>query len=201
MKEDKSPAAGNSLLFPYIDRQLDDSLQIRVPVDDGHTLHIWYYTFGAEARAELGIQEKLPQDPRRIPVFEVPVPELDEAGNIPWKLLDNNGGQDLVMWHSQGEIADRTKEHLGRGDAGVILYRKLLAEQIKIVEEGEPINTFRDPEANRSINTALVKEEGFFARLRGSRVNRTLGARKYSTIYREATRRIEGEEALSLPIA
>jgi 5,5'-dehydrodivanillate O-demethylase len=202
MKENRSPAAGNALLFPYIDRQLDDSLQIRVPMDDTHTLHIWYYTFGVEGRAELGIREQPPQDPQRIPIFEVPMPALDEEGMMPWDLLDNNSGQDLVMWHSQGEIADRTKEHLGRGDAGVILYRKLLEEQIKIVEEGgEPMNTFRDPEANRLLDTTLVKEEGFFARLGGAGVNRTLGARKYSPIYREASRRIEGEKALSRPIS
>jgi 5,5'-dehydrodivanillate O-demethylase len=105
------------------------------------------------------------------------------------------------MWHSQGEIADRTREHLGRGDAGVILYRKLLEEQIKIVEEGgEPINTFRDPEANRFIDTNVGNPPGFFARLGESGVNRTLGARKYSPIYREAAKRIEGEESLLRPI-
>ncbi len=192
---------GNPLLFPYVDRQPDDSLQVRVPMDDTHTLFIWYYTFGAEGRAELGIQEELPQDPRRVPVYEVPMPKVNEAGEMPWELLDNNSGQDLVMWYSQGDIADRTKEHLGKGDAGVILYRQLLGEQIKIVEDGgEPINTFRDPEANQSIDTSVEKSAGFFARLKGSQVNRTLGARKYSPIYREATRRIEGEEALSRPI-
>ncbi len=194
-------SVGNVLVFPYTDRQADDSLQVRVPMDDTHTFFIWYYTFGADGQAELGIQEKLPQDPRRVPAHEVPVPEVDEAGNISWKLLDNNSGQDLVMWHSQGEIADRTKEHLGRGDLGVILFRKLLDEQIRIVEEGgEPINTFRNPEANRSIDTAVEKPGGFFGRLSDNGVNRTLGARKYSPIYREATRRIEGEEALALPI-
>jgi 5,5'-dehydrodivanillate O-demethylase len=192
---------GNPLLFPYVDRQVDDSMQIRVPMDDTHTYFIWYYTFGAEGQAELGLQEKLPQDPRRVPVYEVPVPLIDESGTVPWDLLDNNSGQDLVMWHSQGEIADRTREHLGRGDRGVILYRQLLEEQIKIVEAGgDPINTFRDPEANRFIDTSVDNAKGFFGHLSGARVNRTLGARKYSGVYREATRRIEGEKALSGPI-
>jgi 5,5'-dehydrodivanillate O-demethylase len=149
----------------------------------------------------LGIQEEPPQDSRRVPVHEIPVPELDREGNIPWELLDNNSGQDLVMWHSQGEIADRTKEHLGRGDGGVILFRQFLEEQIKKVESGgDPVNTFRAPEANRFIDTTVGKPEEFFARLGGTGVNRTLGARKYSPIYREATRRIEGEKALSRPI-
>ena len=130
------------------------------------------------------------------------MPKVNEAGEMPWGLLDNNSGQDLVMWYSQGDIADRTKEHLGKGDAGVILYRQLLEEQIKIVEDGgEPINTFRDSEANQSLETSVEQPAaGFFARVKGNRVNRTLGARKYSPIYQEATRRIEGEEALSHPI-
>ena len=196
-----SEPTGNLLLFPYVQLVADDSLQIRVPVDDTHTLFILYHTFGAEARAELRIQEQPPQDPRRVPVYEVPMPKMDEAGGVPWEMLDNNGGQDMVMWHSLGDIADRTKEHLGRGDEGVILYRQLLEDQIKIVEDGgEPINTFRDPGANRSIDTTVGKLAGFFGPLKGGRVNRTLAARKYSPIYREATRQIEGEEALSRPI-
>ena len=97
---------------------------------------------------------------------------------------------------------DAAKEHLGKGDGGVILFRQLLEAQIKIVEDGgEPINTFRDPNANQSIDTMVEKPAEFFARLSGSGVDRTLGARKYSPIYREATRRIEGEEALSRPIS
>ena len=198
-----SEPIGDLVLFPCFPMMADDSLQIRVPVDDTHTLFIWYNTFGAEGRAELRIKEQPPQDPRRAPVYEVPMPKVDEAGGVPWEMMDNNGGQDLAMWHSQGDIADRTKEHLGYGDAGVVLYRKLLEGQIKVVEDGgEPVNTFRDPGANRSIDTTVEKAGGlwFFGRLKGGRVNRTHAARKYSPIYREATRQIEGEEALSRPI-
>ncbi len=47
---------------------------------------------------------------------------------------------------TQGRIADRSKEHLGRSDIGVILLRKLYTEQIERVAAGlDPLCTYRDP--------------------------------------------------------
>jgi 5,5'-dehydrodivanillate O-demethylase len=37
--------------------------------------------------------------------------------------------QDFVAWAGQGRIADRTKEHLGESDRGVILFRKRMLEE------------------------------------------------------------------------
>ena len=45
----------------------------------------------------------------------------------------------------QGPISDRTTEALGVTDIGIILYRKVLEEQMQIVEDGgEPINVHRE---------------------------------------------------------
>jgi len=50
---------------------------------------------------------------------------------------------------TQGAIADRTREHLGRSDLGVIMLRKLYFEQMDRVEAGQdPICTYRDPDRN-----------------------------------------------------
>ena len=35
-----------------------------------------------------------------------------------------------MAWETQGPIADRSKEHLGEGDRGIIMLRNLLREQI-----------------------------------------------------------------------
>ena len=44
---------------------------------------------------------------------------------------------------------DRSKEKLGQSDVGLILFRRMLMEQVDIVEEGgDPMNTFRDPATN-----------------------------------------------------
>ena len=41
-----------------------------------------------------------------------------------------------MAWETQGAPTDRTQEHLGVGDEGVILLRKILREQIEIVRSG-----------------------------------------------------------------
>ena len=57
--------------------------------------------------------------------------------------------QDASAWITQGLIADRTQESLGRSDKGIIMFRRMLEENIRIVEDGgDPINTFRDPAMN-----------------------------------------------------
>ena len=122
-----------AVIFPYLDAQGDGTYQVRVPIDDTHTLHIWYMIFDDNAQNELGVDLKPQTDPREIPFFDVPVPTLN--GQMPdWPLLDNNSGQDLVMWYSQGAVVDRTKENLGAGDRNILQLRKLLEQQISLVE-------------------------------------------------------------------
>ncbi len=49
----------------------------------------------------------------------------------------------------QGEITDRTQEHLYEGDKVIIAYRKMLKEQIELVQRsGDPMNVIRDPAEN-----------------------------------------------------
>ena len=43
--------------------------------------------------------------------------------------------QDAMAWETQGAPTDRTQEHLGVGDEGVILLRKIVREQIEIVRK------------------------------------------------------------------
>jgi len=57
--------------------------------------------------------------------------------------------QDMTAWVGQGPISPRTNEHLGTSDAGVILYHKMLLEEIEKVERGEdPLGTIRDSAVN-----------------------------------------------------
>ena len=52
----------------------------------------------------------------------------------------------MVAWYGQGVITDRSVEHLGASDACVIAYRKMLRDQIQIVQDGgQPMNVFTDP--------------------------------------------------------
>jgi 5,5'-dehydrodivanillate O-demethylase len=64
-----------------------------------------------------------------------------------------------MAWETQGAPTDRTQEHLGVGDEGIILLRKLLREQIDIVKNGgEPMGLVRDPIRNRLIELDVINE-------------------------------------------
>ena len=59
----------------------------------------------------------------------------------------------MAAWVTQGPVAERNLERLGESDQGVILYRRMLAEQMALVEDGgEPVNVFRDPEKNQFLH-------------------------------------------------
>ena len=75
-----------------------------------------------------------------VPRAEVPLTEED--GSF---VLDHIHAQDMVAWWAQGEVTDRTREHLGGSDVCVVAYRDLLREQISRVErDEEPMNVFHD---------------------------------------------------------
>jgi 5,5'-dehydrodivanillate O-demethylase len=67
--------------------------------------------------------------------------------------------QDVMAWETQGSVTDRTQEHLGASDRGVVLFRKLLREQIEVVRNGgDPIGVIRDPEENNNIDLEVINE-------------------------------------------
>jgi 5,5'-dehydrodivanillate O-demethylase len=165
-----------------------------VPIDDSHTYHWWYSCHLPGRGVELE-----PQTDATIPFYEVPVPTLDAKGELPWPLLDNNSGQDMAMWYTQGEVADRREEHLGNSDKGVALYRKLLERELLKVQHGQdPMNVFRDPSTN--VYHELHTETGLFNRGDPTRVSRAGQASKYSPILKDAAVRVDGEKALLEPV-
>jgi 5,5'-dehydrodivanillate O-demethylase len=71
-------------------------------------------------------------------------------------------GQDLMVWTTQGPVAERPLERLGESDKGVILYRRLLKQQMELVQDGgEPMNVFRDPAGNQRLS--FVREAAYGA--------------------------------------
>ncbi|MGH7824654.1 MAG: Rieske 2Fe-2S domain-containing protein [Candidatus Binatia bacterium] len=122
------------------------NLQIRVPVDDSNTqVYVVYFE---------------PSETEHSPVdwnapFEY-FPIRDEQGRY---RLDQVLVQDAMAWETQGAITDRTQEHLGAGDEGIIIFRKLLREQIEIVRNGgEPLGVIHDPQTNRIIEFDVINE-------------------------------------------
>ena len=168
---------GHPVLFPNIllsGSTQRPTFQIRVPLDDTHTLHLWYTCYPRGERE--GPQEV-------IPFYNVPVPDVDATGEPDWSLLDNNSGEDMIAWVTQGGVADRTQEALGLSDKGIILYRKQLKEQMEKVQAGQdPMNVFRDPAINQSIKLRLEEAKLNKFSFRGSGQTRQGGATKYSPI-------------------
>ena len=73
-------------------------------------------------------------------------------------MLDPILHQDYVAWATQGPIAQRSKERLGASDIGIILFRKLLDEQIDVVADGgDPLNVFRDLPDGHALPIPLEK--------------------------------------------
>ncbi|WP_214366313.1 Rieske 2Fe-2S domain-containing protein [Pseudonocardia sp. H11422] len=142
-EEDDDWKIGHPLVFPAMLRVGGGGhyqFQIRVPVDDTHTSHFWYSVYKPDGQYNLPPQEE-------IPLFNVPF--QDDEGNF---LVDFVDGQDIMAWASQGGIADRSREHLGKSDIGVVMLRRLFQEQLDRVEDGEdPLGVVRDPAANECI--------------------------------------------------
>ena len=56
---------------------------------------------------------------------------------------------DTMATESEGDVYDRTQEHLGYTDRGIIHLRKIMAAAVKDVQEGkDPIHVIRDQAQN-----------------------------------------------------
>ena len=147
------------------------AFQIRVPVDDTHTMHLWYTAYMPPKGTSVA-KELLD----KVHVYNVPF--KDQNGEY---ILDNIDGQDMMVWVTQGEIADRTKENLGASDNGIALYRRVLRREIKKVEEGlDPMFTFRDASKNQRIDLPNERKKHHNSDGFGSWIRRTHAA--YSPI-------------------
>ncbi len=186
---------GHPIIFPNM-LAGKYSFQIRVPIDDTHTWHLWYSAH----------RPGIPVPPQKtVPIYDMPI--TDENGKILVHLID---GQDMYAWITQGDLARRDLEHLGVSDIGVIMYRELLAKQMTLANEGvDPMNVFRDPSKNQYLNFPTEREGKRY----GGRVKEE-GAINYprkdynpywkdiEAAYREAAQRgARGEELLPVVYA
>ncbi|HXE27355.1 MAG TPA: hypothetical protein VN656_02520, partial [Stellaceae bacterium] len=113
----------------------------RVPIDDTHTRIIWIGLFPPNA---------LPPEPPGMVPFEYTPNNVTPDGEID---MTNFYGQDRAVWETQGAIFDRSNEMLGKSDRGIAMFRRMLAEQIDLVERGEDptVAVVRDPAKNTLI--------------------------------------------------
>jgi 5,5'-dehydrodivanillate O-demethylase len=147
-ENDEDWKTGHPVVFPNMLKSGSQStpvFQIRVPMDDNQTAYWWYRCYTNESGVPIEAQKD-----EDIPFYVAPVPQLDASGLPDWDILDNNSGQDIAAWITQGYVTDRTTETLGRSDRGIILFRKMLEDGMNAVEQGkDPKNVFRDIKLNK----------------------------------------------------
>lgn len=150
-EDDDDWRVGHPLIFPLMLRvgaHGQSRFQIRVPVDDTHTLHYWYACYRPPPGVSVPAQAEVPS---------YRVPWRDEQGGFRLDFVD---GQDIMAWVSQGAIADRTRETLGSSDRGIVLYRRLLLDQLERVRAGhDPLGVVRDPARNQVIELPQERDK------------------------------------------
>jgi 5,5'-dehydrodivanillate O-demethylase len=119
---------GHPLVFPFSMRVGGggiEQMQMRVPIDDTHSWVMFYTSHQPPGLTEF---------PEQIYPESYEIPWLDDRGN---HIVDYIEGQDIMAWVTQGDVADRTAEHIGKSDIGVVMLRRMFREQMALVETGQ----------------------------------------------------------------
>jgi 5,5'-dehydrodivanillate O-demethylase oxygenase subunit len=130
------------MIFPNILRTpegspdgLIESIHWRVPVDDTHTNVFWVGLMPAKTGTAGETTIEHIADTKKAPgVFD----------------MSDFYSQDRAVWETQGAISDRTHEDLGASDRGIVMFRRMLEEQIDRVERGEDPTVARALDARRN---------------------------------------------------
>ena len=127
---------------------LGEHFEWRVPIDDTNTLSItWKYT-----RVP---REQEPYIQKSIPTWRGPI--HDENGR--W-ITSHVMNQDFLAWVGQGTIADRTQEHLGTSDKGIVMIRRRFFEEMeRIASGGEAKGIIRDPAQNWCVELPVMERD------------------------------------------
>lgn len=130
---------------------LGEHFEWRVPIDDENTLSVVWKATRVPRDCE-------PYEQKRVPAWVGPI--YDNEGRL---ITSHVMNQDFVAWIGQGRIADRSREHLGASDQGIVLYRRRLqAELDNLAQGGEPKGLIRDPLRNQAVVLPVADTESAF---------------------------------------
>jgi 5,5'-dehydrodivanillate O-demethylase len=150
--EGETTEAPHPLIFPnilFVPVRTGYAMHFRTPIDDLNTA-VFQYRF---TPTEDGRVPEQPEDP--------PIEYISTKNHDGEFHLDHFASQDHMAWESQGAVANRHGEHLGESDRGIIMFRQLLTDQIRAVQNGaDPIGTNRDPRHDEIIQ---LIQEGYSA--------------------------------------
>ncbi len=147
--------ADRTVLFPNIDGAGGQGWYLTwlVPIDDVNTLVAYRLTITSWKTpfGQVVIAPKTEFEQTEIPCHRTRATLAAEGG--PTKDVGSHLiSQDCAAWLGLGPLVDRTSERLSATDAGVIMFRRKLLEQARIVQGGgDPMGTIRASEKNRRI--------------------------------------------------
>lgn len=124
-----------------------------VPVDDENC--IWFatskvYVTGKEADAYWAKRAEFQKKAAQAPKVKDVVDDL-WAGKLVYDDVRHPllaRVQDIAVQAGQGRIADRENEFLGRSDAGIVAWRRILARELRLFAEGRPTKKWKTPPAD-----------------------------------------------------
>ncbi len=156
------PEAPHPLIFPnilFVPVRTGYAMHFRTPIDDCNT-QVFQFRFSPSKDGSVVEQ---PQDP--------PMEFIRTKNDEGEFHLNHFASQDHMAWETQGPIADRNGEHLGEADRGIIMFRKLLHEQIRAVQNGQdPVGVNFDPAKDQTIQLIHEGYDAYsFARERQQR--------------------------------
>ena len=127
---------------------LGEHFEWRVPIDDENTLSVtWKFTRVPK--------EREPYQQKSVPTWTGPLTDADG------KWIDTHVmNQDFLAWVGQGRIADRSKEHLGASDRGIVAIRRRFFDEMEAVAAGgEAKGTIRDPARNKQVALPMMDRD------------------------------------------
>jgi len=123
----------------------------RVPMDEERTLSVTWAFERVPREREPYIQESIPS-------WYGPIQDPKTGRWITSHVMN----QDFIAWAGQGTIADRTQEHLGQSDRGIVMLRKRFLDDLERIAKGEdPKAVIRDPEVNKSIRLPVAHRSAY----------------------------------------
>jgi 5,5'-dehydrodivanillate O-demethylase len=112
-----------------------------VPIDDVH--HKWMITYHVKVTGKDAERYLAKRDEYDRKVASAgPASDLARevmAGRLAFSAIEHPDRvrvQDVAVQAGQGLIVDRSQEHLGRSDAAIIVWRKMLARELRAIAEG-----------------------------------------------------------------
>ena len=151
-----------------------DHFEWRVPIDDANTLSVTW-SFSRVPR------DREPYVQPSIPAWRGPVQDASTGRWITSHVMN----QDFIAWIGQGTITDRTREHLGTSDAGIIMMRQRFLKDIEAIGRGEdPKATIRDPAVNRCVTLPIADRKRLVEGVSAEEATRgPIGAGRLATDY------------------